>query len=197
MSTSAGWTEQPVEALNEAERLANKALALDSNNATAHSVLADVYLNRQQYDLALAEDNRAIALNPNDAWSHAARGGVLVYAGDPEEAVKSFEIAMRLNPAMELARQYSVGWAYYLVGRYEEAARLNDAALRQFPDDYFNNACLAASYAQVGRMEEAAKAARDTLRTWPFFRVETFVSQFKRVEDRKVIAEGLRKAGLK
>jgi adenylate cyclase len=197
MSASAGWTEQPVEALNEAERLANKALELDNANSTAHSVLADVYLNRQQYDLALAEDDKAIALNPNDAWSHAARGGVLVYAGNPEEAVKSFEIAMRLNPTMDLARQYSVGWGYYLVGRYEEAARLTDISLRQFPGDYFNYSCLAASYAQLGRMEEAAKAARDTLRTWPFFRVETFVSQFKRVEDRKVIAEGLRKAGLR
>lgn len=197
MSASSGWTEQPAESLNEAQRLANKALELDSSNAAAHSVLADVYLNHQQYDLALAEDDKAIALNPNDAWSHAARGGVLVYAGQPEEAVKSFEIAMRLNPAMDLSRQYSVGWAYYLVGRYEEAARLNDAALRQFPEDYFNNACLAASYAQLGRMEDAAKAARDTLRNWPFFRVETFVSQFKRAEDRKVIAEGLRKAGLK
>jgi len=197
MSASAGWTEQPAEALNEAERLANKALELDNANSTAHSVLADVYLNRQQYDLALAEDDKAIALNTNDAWSHAARGGVLVYAGNPEEAVKSFEIAMRLNPTMDLARQYSVGWGYYLVGRYEEAARLTDISLRQFPGDYFNYSCLAASYAQLGRMEEAAKAARDTLRTWPFFRVETFVSQFKRVEDRKVIAEGLRKAGLR
>ena len=197
MSASAGWTEQPVEALNEAERLANKALELDSNNAAAHSVLADVHLNHQQYDLALAEDDKAIALNPNDAGSHAARGGVLVYAGQPDEAVKSFEIAMRLNPTMDLSRQFSVGWGYYLVGRYEEAARLMDTALRQFPDDYFNSACLAASYAQLGRMEEAARATRDTLRAWPFFRVETFVSQFKRVEDRKVIAEGLRKAGLK
>jgi adenylate cyclase len=197
MSATAGWTEQTVEALNEAERLANKALELDSANSTAHSVLADVYLNRQQYDLALAEDDKAIALNPNDAWSHAARGGVLVYAGNPEEAVKSFEIAMRLNPTMDLARQYSVGWAYYLVGRYEEAARLTDTAVRQFPGDYFAYSCLAASYAQLGRMEEAAKAAKDTVRTWPFFRVETFVSQFKRVEDRKAVAEGLRKAGLK
>jgi TolB-like protein/class 3 adenylate cyclase/Tfp pilus assembly protein PilF len=195
-SVAAGWTEQTAEVLNEAERLANKALELDSNNATAHSVLADVYLNRQQYDLARAEDDKAIALNPNDAWSHAARGGVLVYAGEPEEAVKSFEIAMRLNPTMDVARQYSIGWGYYLVGRYDEAARLVETALGQYPGDYYNYSCLAASYAQLGRMEEAAKAARDTLRTWPFFHVDTFVSQFRRAEDRTAIAEGLRKAGL-
>ena len=95
VSVAAGWTEQTFEGVNEAERLAQKALELDGSNAAAHAVLADVYLNRQQYDLARAEDDKAIALNPNDAWSHAARGSVLVYAGEPEEAVTSFEIAMR------------------------------------------------------------------------------------------------------
>jgi hypothetical protein len=34
------------------------------------------------------------------------------------------------------------------------------------------------------------------LRAWPFFHVETFVSQFKREADRALI-EGLRKAGLR
>jgi adenylate cyclase len=177
--------------------LANKALELDSSNAAAHAVLAEVYLNRQQYDLARAENDKAIALNPNDAWSHAARGSVLVYAGEPEEAVKSLEIAMRLNPSTDLVRQSSVGWAFYLVGRYEEAARLTETIVRQFPGDYFNYSCLAASYARLGRKEEAAKAAAETLRAWPFFHVDTFVSQFSRSEDRVAIAEGLGKAGLK
>ena len=197
VSVAAGWTEQTFEGVNEAERLAQKALELDGNNAAAHAVLADVYLNRQQYDFARAEDDKAIALNPNDAWSHAARGGVLLYAGEPEEAVKSFEIAMRLNPTMDLARQYAVGWAYYLTGRYDKAARLTETGLRLTPGDYFSYACLAASYAKLGRTEEAAKATRETLHSWPFFRVETFVSQFKRAEDRKAVAEGLREAGLR
>jgi adenylate cyclase len=194
----AGWAEQPAEALNDAERLARKALQLDSSNAQAHAVLADIYLNRSQYDLARAEDDQAIALNPNDARSHAARGGVLVYAGEPEEAIKSFEIARRLNPTMDIALQYySIGWAYYLVRRYDDAARLSESGVRQDPSDYFTHACLAASYAQLGRMEDAARAVSGTLHAWPFFRVEVFVSQFKREADRALIAEGLRKAGLK
>ncbi|NJM92815.1 MAG: hypothetical protein HC861_09505 [Rhodospirillaceae bacterium] len=98
ITVTSGWTEQTAEGLEEAERLARKALELDGNNAAAHAVLADVYLNRQQYKLARSENDQAIALNPNDAWSHAARGGVLVFIGEPEEAVKSFEIALRLIP---------------------------------------------------------------------------------------------------
>jgi adenylate cyclase len=196
-SVVSGWTEQTAESLNDAESLARKALELDSSNAAAHAVLADVYLNRAQYDLARAEDDQAIALNPNDAASHAARGGVLVFAGEPEEAVKSFEVATRLNPRLDIIRQYPVGLAYYLVGRYDDAARVMEIGVRQNPADYFNYAGLAASYARLGRMEDAARAVEGTLHAWPFFRVDTFVSQFNREVDRTAIADGLRKAGLK
>jgi adenylate cyclase len=197
MTVSSGWTEQTAEALTEAERLARKALALDSTNAAAHATLAEVYLHRQQYDLARAEDEQAIALNPNDAWSHAARGGVLVYAGEPEEAIKSFEIALRLDPSLSIVGTYPAGWAYYLVGRYEDGVRVMERQEQQFPSDFFVHAALAASYAQLGRKEDAARAATSVLRSWPFFHVDTFVTQFRRTQDRDAIRDGLRKAGLK
>ncbi|WP_162917346.1 adenylate/guanylate cyclase domain-containing protein [Dongia deserti] len=197
LTATSGWTELMVEYLDEAERLAHKALELDSNNAGAHAVLAEIYLGRQQYDLARAENEQAIALNPNDAASYAARGAVLTFSGEPEEAVRSFEIATRLDPSVAIIRHYSIGWPYYLVRRYDEAAQWAEAGIRQNPADYFNPACLAASYAQLGRMEDADRAASATLRAWPFFHVDTFVSQFRREADRALIAEGLRKAGLR
>src|SRR4030095_7564505 len=107
--------ELPMETLNDAERFAQKALELDSSNAGAHAVLAEIYLGRRQYDLARAENEEAIALNPNDAVSYVTRGAVLFYAGQPEEAVRSYEIAMQLDPTVGFTRQYSLGWAYYLV----------------------------------------------------------------------------------
>lgn len=197
ITVTSGWTEQTAEALEEAERLARKALALDSNNAAAHAVLAEVYFHRRQYNLARSENDQAIALNPNDALSHAARGGVLVYLGEPEEAVKSFEIALRLDPTLSVVGTYPVGWAYYLVGRYEDGVRVMERQVQQFPSDLFVNAALAASYAQLGRSADAAGAASNVLRSWPFFRTGTFVQQFQRAEDRDAILEGLLKAGLK
>ncbi len=196
-AATSGWTEQTAEALSQAESLARKALELDGSNAEAHALLADIYLNRTQFDLARAEADQAIALNPNDATSHASRGGLLVFAGDAEEAIKSFEVAMRLSPSLNIVRLYPVGWAYYLGQRFEDAARVMEGAVHQNPDDYFAHACLAASYAQLGRTEDAARAAKATLHAWPFFHVDTFTSQFNREADRAAIAEGLRKAGLK
>ena len=196
LAATSGWTELMAEGLAEAEQLARKALELDASNAEAHQVLADVYLSRGQYDLARAEADQAIALNPNDAFSHAARGGTLVFAGDAEEALKSFAVAQRLNPPMALFRLYPLGWAYYLVRRYDDAIRVTENGLSQSSSDYFVHAALAASYAQLGRKEDAARAAAATLRAWPFFKVDTFVTQFRSEADRAFIAEGLRKAGL-
>ncbi len=197
LAATSGWTERMAEALTEAEELARKALELDSSNAEAHQILADVYLNRGEYDLARDEADQAIALNPNDAFSHAARGGTLVFAGDSEEALKSFAIAQRLNPPMALLRLYPIGWAYYLAGRYDDAIRITETGLSQSSSDYFVHAALAASYAQLGRREDAERAAAETLRAWPFFEVQYFVWQFRSSSDRALIADGLRKAGLK
>ena len=67
---------------------------------------------------------------------------------------------------------------------------------RANPNDFYTHAGLAASYAQLGRKDGAAGAAGDVLRTWPFFRVDQFVTDFQGEPYRAVIAEGLRKAGL-
>ena len=192
-----GWTEQTLEGLDQAETLAHKALDLDSGSSEAHAVLSGVYLNKARYDMARAEADKAIALNPNDADSHAMRGGTLIFIGEPEEALRSFDMALRLNPGLDIVRFYPIGLAYYFVGRFEDAVRVTAPQAIRNPGDYFNEASLAASYAQLGRMEDAAKAASATLHAWPFFRVDTFASQFNRESDRAAIADGLRKAGLK
>jgi adenylate cyclase len=203
----AGWTEFPDEALKQAETSAQKAIELDDGDAEAHALLGLVYLNRGPLDAALSEAERAIALNPSDAHSYATRGAVLVYLGRAKEAIKSFEIAMGLNPRMGSFQMEPVGWAYYLERRYNEAIATLKAGVSNDPNDYFNQAALAACYAQLGQMDEAAHAAGEVRRIWPFFNVDSFVAQFDTVcsptipsvcaANHTLIVEGLHKAGLK
>ena len=193
-----GWTEQVAEAVEQARQYGQKALELDSGNAEAHALLGSVYLNLGQGERAVTEIRQAVALNPSDANSYAMLGGALTYSGQPAEGVEAFELAMRLNPDMGAGRFTPVGWAYYMVGRYEDAVRVQEAAVRKTPNEYFIHAGLAASYAQLGRMTDAKRAAQDTLRTWPFFRVDEFADQFAAgIAQKAAIKEGLRKAGLK
>jgi adenylate cyclase len=195
-AAGSGWTEFPDDALEQAEGLAQKAIDLDEGNAEAHELLAAVYFNRGKFDVAISENDLAIALNPNDAVSYAGRGSTFVFTGRAKEAIESFEIAKRLDPGLGSSRLAPVGWAYYLVRRYEEAVIALQAGLRTSPGDYFNYAGLAASYAQLNRKDEAAHAASDLKRVWPFFAIDSFTRQFQGEADRALIVEGLRKAGL-
>ncbi len=192
-----GWTEFRTDALRRAEDLATRAISFDPDNAEAHALLGSAYINLGRYDLGLSEEARAIALNPSDAGSYASRGAGLVFTGYPEEAVAAFETALRLDPELGSGRLHPVGWAYYLVGRYEDAVRVLEAEALHSPEDYFVHAGLAASYAELGRSDDAAQAAAAVLRTWPFFEVEAFAAQFQGGEHRARITEGLRKAGLR
>jgi adenylate cyclase len=84
---------------------------------------------------AIEMADRAVALNPNSYWAWSNRGWVYRVAGLPEEAVRSFERAMRLSPVDP--RQYSVfvglGMALIELRRFDEAIVAGKKALRQNP----------------------------------------------------------------
>jgi adenylate cyclase len=91
------WSADP-QALERALALTQQALALDDSLPFAHSLLSSIYVQKQQYDQALAEGERAIALDPNNADSYTWQANVLSWAGRPEEALRMEAQAMRLNP---------------------------------------------------------------------------------------------------
>ena len=118
--------------------------------------------------------------------------------GHSNEAIEFFEIAKRLNPPLAGSGLYEpIGWAYYMVRRYDDAVAELEGALRTNHGDVFVHAGLAASYAQLERAEDAAREAAAVMRLWPFFRVDIFASQFRDEANRLLVVEGLRKAGLK
>ena len=62
-----------------------------------------------------------VALDPTDAWGFAVLAEVLSYVGRPEEAVRMVEQALRLKALYTDRHLDSVGAAYSLAGRPEEA----------------------------------------------------------------------------
>jgi adenylate cyclase len=110
------WSADP-QTLERALALAQQALALNDSLPAAHSLLSYVYVQKQQYDQALAAGERAIAFDPNYADSYAGQAQVLNLAGRPEEALQSVEQAMRLNPRSPPWYLAYVGWAYRMTGR--------------------------------------------------------------------------------
>jgi adenylate cyclase len=159
------WSQDP-RTLDGALDSAERAVALDDYLPAAHRILGIVLLWRKAHERAVAEARRAVALAPNDADGHWTLGEVLAWSR-PEEAVAPVQRAMRLNPRYPATYLYTLGHAYYLIGRHEDAIRTLRRVTSRNPDWFPAHAFLAAAYAELGRLEEAGVAGREALRLSP------------------------------
>ena len=95
----------------------------------------------------MAEAERAIALDPNDAESYVALGSAFNLFGErTTEAITLVEKAIRLSPRYSFEFPFNLGWAYSLVGRYEEALAAQKQALLRNPNWLFSYIELVVNY---------------------------------------------------
>ena len=81
-----------------------RALQLDPRDAEALDRLALVRYRQQRYAVALELYRRLAEVTPEGAQTHANMGAALYYLGRADEAVRSFEHALALDPALQAAR---------------------------------------------------------------------------------------------
>jgi adenylate cyclase len=96
------YADSPVETLDEALRIANKAVALDDKEAMAHFALGRVHTLRGEYDGSIAELRTAIDLNPSLAIAHFGLGVTLWLTEQFEEAISECDTAIRLSPLSDV-----------------------------------------------------------------------------------------------
>ena len=65
-----------------------------------------------------------------------------------------------------------MGWAYYRLGRYKEAAAALQRFLIQAPDAFYARLDLAATLIELGREEEARAEVTEVLRLEPSYSLE-------------------------
>lgn len=95
------WIEDPNDrqgALEKAEALARRSLAIDAANQDGMFALSAALVFNGRIDEAMAITRRNLELNPNDAAAHRDLAVQHYFAGRWEEAVQQAELAMRLNP---------------------------------------------------------------------------------------------------
>jgi len=126
-------------------------------------------------------------------------GEVLRYAGRHEEAIAMCQKAIRLNPFPPSWYYFGLTNAYSLTGQYEEAIKAGKKAIHIDPNNMVSRVFLAAAYSLNGQEEEARIEAKEVLRINPHFSVDQWgkTIPYKIEEDRKLIIDALRKAGLK
>lgn len=193
-----GWVEDPAEAVRRAEGAARRAIALDDPGASsrAHGTLGNLYSLTNNLEAALVEADLAIELNASDARAHSLRSGVLLWLGRIDESIASGEEARRFDPRLSSENGFNLAFAYYLAGRFRDAAATADVVAPRQPDDVFLVALRAAAYAELGETEEARRIAETVRRLDPYFKVELFGTRLVNPAHQKLVQDGLRKAGL-
>jgi adenylate cyclase len=193
-----GWSKSQVKSFEQAERCAEKALALNDSYDHAHLLLAWNSMVKRQHDEAIKAAERAIELNPNGADDYASLAFIHCFADNSKLAIELANRALRLNPIPPHFYYTVLGIAYRLEGRYREAIGLVDKCLIENPDNLQALLLLAACYSYLNRTEEANKASKEILRINPNFSAVNYVTTlpYKNQDLAKSYIDALRKAGL-
>ena len=192
------WSQDP-QSLEQAFKLAQKAISLNDSGSKAHSLLGKIYLWKKQYDQAIAESKKTITLNPNNADGLAGLGEILCFAGRPKEAIAVLKKAIRLNPTPPVWYFHGLGHAYFLAGPYEKAVAALKRVINRNPNFWPARIYLAASYNETGQEDKARAEAAEILRMNPNFSLDAAGERLP-YKDQAVLerlGDSLRKAGLK
>ena len=192
------WSETADPSLEYAYELAQKAVALDGTDPTAHHMMGLICLWKRQHDQAIAELERSIALEPNRAYTFGVLGNALQYAGRPEEAIEWINRGMRLDPSYVDSWLHFLALATFQLGRYEDATEVLKRRIILKPDTDISRVLLAACYGHLGLTDEAKIQWADVFRINPDYSLERRMKNlpYKDPANTDRIVEGLRKAGL-
>jgi adenylate cyclase len=193
-----GYAKDPQFDRKEAVRLAHLALSIDDSDPDTLARVAVIsawMVGDSEAEIEMAD--RAVALNPNSSLAWNCRGWVYNTAGLPEEAIRSFERAVRMSPVDPRlwSTLLGIGVALIELRRFDEAIVAGKKAQRQNPSYSVVYRCLASAFAHLGRDAEAHDAAARLLEIDPAFTVSAFNAR-ARQSNVKLFIEGLRKAGL-
>jgi serine/threonine protein kinase/Tfp pilus assembly protein PilF len=150
-----GWYMRGAEAGPKAKEAAQKALAIDPNDAGAHLALA---IESQWYEwnwaVAESEFKRAIELNPNDAEAHGYYSWFLAPMGRGPEALVEAKRAQRIAPLSSLGNFY-VASVLVFTQQWDPAIAQLHSDIELDPNFWFDHCFLGRAYEAKGRLPEA------------------------------------------
>jgi Flp pilus assembly protein TadD len=152
--------------MKDAEKYSAEAMKLAPGHPDVLYLQGVVDLNLRNFADAQDVLEKATQIDPSHARAQAALGMALSDQGKYEEAIPSLEKSLDLNagdPNWET--QYTLAQAYYHSEKYEEAAKISQAALTKSNGKAPEIELLVAqSLTASGKYDEAGQALRDFLK---------------------------------
>lgn len=191
------WWDDRETAIKKALAYVARALEIDPGNADAYTASSLILLFQRQHDEAVTAARKSVELAPGSAHTAELASHVLAASGYPEEAVVLSEKAMTLSPNYPAVYLGTLGNAYRLSGRTEQAIEAFQAYHARNPG--FGLTDIVIAYQQTGRPEEAKRTAEQLLAARPNLTVAAWrKTQFSRRDTAQVEADAaaLRAAGV-
>ncbi len=101
------------------QSLWTRAIASTSDNAIAHTNLAEAFFNKGKMEEAIEQSQKALKIDPNQAVAHSALGLAFLQKKRLNEAVAHLQKAVELTP--DSATHSNLGVALMQMGRVDEA----------------------------------------------------------------------------
>jgi len=192
-----GWNNAGPERPAHVLELARRGYAADENDPVVCNALALSLMWNRKLDEAERLFRRTIGIDANHAGAHGGLGNVLHFIGRQEEAIASFEQALRLDPEVHVWI-HALGRTQFVLGRYAEAEATFKRRLIHMPKSDITRAYLASLYGHTGRREEARQVWRELMEINPKYTPELTlrILPYKDRAPLDQFIEGLRKAGL-
>ncbi len=201
--TIQGWHASWTQGVDEAMRLAGRALEAGPDNSTCLASAAFTYgVLSNRFDEALELANRARMVHPNSVFVCHRTAAVFAIGGESDIAIAQCDAACRMNPLdsrkAATATYSTLSAALYFARRYDEAIRAGRRALAFSPQSNIARKYVAISLALLGRADEARLEIAELLKHQPSASLVSLRLQpFRHKWMHELHMEGLRKAGLR
>jgi TolB-like protein/Tfp pilus assembly protein PilF len=183
---------RPLDAFPQMKAAAEKAVALDPNNAEAHIWVGE---SKRILDWDMtgfgAELHRALQLDPNSAMAHSFMGLYEATQGDKAAAIAHIQESVRLDPLSPIISNFAA-MGYMCVGHLDEAMTEGKRTLELDPNYIYESPILAHVYREKGMFPEAIalflKAQQLTGQPQPGLAI-TYARMGRSGEARQILAE--------
>jgi tetratricopeptide (TPR) repeat protein len=142
------------------------ALAVNEGNAPAHTVIAVAYARQGKFGFALAHARAATYAEPGYSGAWYALGDVYDSLGRPQDALRSFQTALRLNPNV-IQTWFRLGCIQTGLHQLDEAVQSYRAALRLNPEFAAAHNNLGSTLWTLGQRKEAIQEFVEAVRLNP------------------------------
>ncbi len=144
-------------------KAAQRVLALDPRNATAHVVLGWAMVQVDwRWSEGLEQMLRARELAPNDAWIWNSLGDYYRFVGDLRQSLAAKRREWELDP-LSFVSHWDLAYTYQVAGDYDQTIHWAELAIRLAPhnlDSYIPAILIAAQTGRLEKMRTLLAAAR-------------------------------------